>query len=527
MIICAPQLARLGAALAASVHLELVSDDDQMGAEVGRRHDGVAALAAPRVAFRRCNMDQVGDHILMRTWTILRPACTVVGLGIVLILGMVYFYKKGEGQLPVYTTASARMVDGAEIYRHEDAGAFTYPPFAAVPFMPFLAVPARLHTGLWFLVNAGILAYVVLRLRSLVSGWFAGNANQTRRRLFWIILVVLVARHLSSVVESKANDILILLLMFEAARFAALGRFTAMGAAAGIGAAVKATPWLFLPVLVWQKRLLPAAVLLGVAVVAHLIPDVVFPRSQGGSWTVSWYSTFLTDLSVGEPAESGGAWEAWNPLNQNIADTLYRLSTPFDAGSTHPYNINLWSLHGLALKIVTVFVQLTVLLLVLLATRRSHDFEHGTSGAADLRRFGEVGAVLCGMLLLSPMSSKSHFGVLIVPLSFCVVELLQDPRRAVIAVHLGLIFLVGTLTTKGMIGRDLGSQVLALGSVTWCTVLTLTATLYALRRPPLSVQLTAPALDCHTGPSRGEGVTPSFPRSPRDATSRPSMPPRE
>jgi len=422
----------------------------------------------------------------LRTWTILRVVCAVIGVAMVLVLGTVYFYKKQPGELPVYTTAIARMVNGDEVYRIENAPPFTYPPFAAVPFAPFLVVPDKLHQGLWFLLNASIFAYVLIRLNSLVGEWCAGEASRRHRWLFWVILTVLIGRHLSSVIENKSNDVLMLLLMFEVARLSALGRFTAMGGVAGLGAAFKATPWLFLPVLVWQRRLVSAAALVGVAAVAHVIPDVIFPRSAGGSWTVSWYSTFLADLDVGGPAQAAGAWGAWNPLNQSLAGTLHRLSTPFDPSGPHPYDVNPWSLDAPSLTVLMVLGQLTVLLLVVWATQRRRDAEHAASHSAGLQRFGEVGAVLCGMLLLSPMSSKSHFGVLIVPLTFCVVELLRDSRRAVIALHLGLVFVLGTLTTKGFIGGDLGGRVLAMGSVTWCTVLTLTATLYALRRRPRS-----------------------------------------
>ena len=80
------------------------------------------------------------------------------------------------------------------------------------------------------------------------------------------------------------------------------------------------------------------------------------------------------------------------------------------------------------------------------------------------------------------MSSKSHFAILIVPISFCIVELIRDPRRLIIGIHLGIIFLVSTLTTKDIVGKQLGNEILALGSVTWITLITLLATTYALRR---------------------------------------------
>ena len=263
--------------------------------------------------------------------------------------------------------------------------------------------------------------------------------------------------------------------MFESARMSALERYNLMGIWIGLGAAFKATPWLFLPVLMWQRKFLAALTLVTVALVAHLLPDILFPRSLGGSWTSSWYYTFLNSISLDKPVDVAGAWTSWNHLNQSLTATLYRLSTPINTTAGIGISVNLWALEGRQLALVNIAAQLVVIFLVILANKR-------LSKSTGLERFGQVGAVLCGMLLLSPMSSKSHFAILIVPISFCIVELIRDPRRLIIGIHLGIIFLVSTLTTKDIVGKQLGNEILALGSVTWITLITLIATTYALRR---------------------------------------------
>ena len=194
-------------------------------------------------------------HLLNQTTNILRTGAIAVTIVSLLAISLTYFYKKGDGELPVYTTAISRMVDGAEIYRTDDTKAFTYPPFAAIPFLPFLALPSELHNALWYLVNIGVFFYVFRKLTGLVQRWLPGEENRRQRRFFWLILLVLVARHLSCVFESKANDIIMLFLMFEAARLATQDRFSSAGILVGVGAAFKATPWLFLPILVWQRLL--------------------------------------------------------------------------------------------------------------------------------------------------------------------------------------------------------------------------------------------------------------------------------
>jgi hypothetical protein len=88
------------------------------------------------------------------------------------------------------------------------------------------------------------------------------------------------------------------------------------------------------------------------------------------------------------------------------------------------------------------------------------------------------------MVLLSPMSSKSHFCVLLVPVAFCVAELLYRRRSVVVALLLGFVFVTGTLTTRELVGRDLGRELLARGSVTWSAFALLVATCVLLLRAP-------------------------------------------
>ena len=84
------------------------------------------------------------------------------------------------------------------------------------------------------------------------------------------------------------------------------------------------------------------------------------------------------------------------------------------------------------------------------------------------------------MVLLSPMSSKSHFCVLLMPIAFCTAHWLLHGRSRALATFGILVFLVSTCTMKGLVGRETGGWLLAHGAVTWATVLTLLATCHVL-----------------------------------------------
>jgi hypothetical protein len=108
----------------------------------------------------------------------------------------------------------------------------------------------------------------------------------------------------------------------------------------------------------------------------------------------------------------------------------------------------------------------------------------------------EAGIVLLLMLLLSPMSSKAHFGTLIVP-GFCLARgALNSRSRLLGSVLLGSI-LLGLASNKDPLGERLYTLSLWYGVVTWQTLLLVIGCLVALRhaRRDVPVPLPHPAVD--------------------------------
>jgi hypothetical protein len=107
----------------------------------------------------------------------------------------------------------------------------------------------------------------------------------------------------------------------------------------------------------------------------------------------------------------------------------------------------------------------------------------------------ECGIVLLLMLLLSPMSSKAHFGTLLVP-GFCLARAALGSRSRLLgAVLLGAV-LLAVLSNKDPLGERLYTLSLWYGVVTWETLLLLVGCLLALRREHTETraQLPCPAV---------------------------------
>ncbi len=395
--------------------------------------------------------------------------------------------NKKVGELQVYTLAAERMVAGEEIYRPDEFKAFTYPPFFALPFLPFAFLPQYAHRPVWYCCNILLLLWCIGLLRQSLLPFLYSldppGLSRSKKRWMLCIIFLLAARHLTSPLENQSHDLFVLLALMLAARAACHQHEGRSGFFAGFGAACKATPLLFGPVFVWQRRIRAAIFLtLGTAFLLWL-PDLLFPRSDGGSWIMQYYHTFLSGLRAGAPAEKvGAAWSAWNMLNQNLAGSLYRLFTPVESIADHTFDVSLWHMGRGTLRVVTMVLQVGVLGLILWGSRPG--LSKGLANTElGFRRLGEIGAVACGMVLLSPMSSKSHFCVLLIPIAFCTLHYLSLKKGSgdkFLALHFWLILFTGTFTARIFLQRSLSKDFLARGTVTLTAILCLTATVYVL-----------------------------------------------
>lgn len=385
--------------------------------------------------------------------------------------GLAGFLGKDTSELPVYTTGAARMWAGEEIYRRDDFKPFTYPPFFALPFVPLAWLPEPAQRGVWFALNVLLLAYVLRTLHRAVREAAPGRALAP----FWGLVLALSFRHITAVFENQSHDLVILACVTAAADALRRGREPLGGAAAGLGAACKATPLLFAVPFLATLRWRAGLALLAVFAAATLLPDLVLPRADGRSWGMAWYTTFVRSQGVGQAAQGEGAWSAHSYLNQSLSGTLHRLTTRgVDDPARFARDVAVVTLDERTRGAVILAARLLVALLLGWVAFAARRIRHGFA------LVGVAGATACGMVLLSPMSSKSHFCVLLVPVVHAVATWLFVRRDLLLGILLGVVFALGSLTVKGLVGRELGNAILAHGSVTWVAVCALLAVARAL-----------------------------------------------
>lgn len=410
----------------------------------------------------------------------------VVALLAVTVLGGWYFGHRAAGddrELPVYVTGAARLVEGAEIYRRgTDDKPFTYPPFAAVPFVPMTWLPETWQAPAWFAVNFAILLLIVRWLHRFASRELPG-APPPRPVVFWLLTLAVGVHHVLSVFTNQSHDLLILGTVMLVAAAWTRGRDSA-GAWAGLGAAIKATPLLFVGLFGLRLRWRALALLAVVAVGLSLLPDWLTPRADGRSWLAVWYDVNLRGLQVSGTASAAGAWNAHSYLNQSLSGTLTRLLTaPAIRGPFVDDGAAVLQLSAGACRAAIGVAQVLVLAVMAFGIRAAARVERAGDDAGRLRRtfgLGEVAAIALGMVLLSPQSSKSHFCVWLPAAAFVVDRVLRGRRDVWLWAALIGSFALGALTAKGLVGREVGARLNAWGNVTWCTVLLLLGVVRAL-----------------------------------------------
>ncbi|QDT63676.1 glycosyltransferase family 87 protein [Calycomorphotria hydatis] len=407
------------------------------------------------------------------------------------IVASVIGYFSKHGDLHVYLKAADRFWAGEQFYRPDDAPAFTYPPFAILPFLPMSGWNETAQRICYATLNGAFFATIGWLLISLTG--LTGPSSERSRwwmKGAWIIVGVLSLRFVISPLEYKSNDLFVFALVMAGVFAWSRDKNLWAGASFGLAAAFKATPLLFLPVLIWQRRFGGAAMLMIALGAATVVPDVVQQSPSGELWAVDWYQKFISKVEVAGAAEADGAWSRWNPLNQSLSGTVYRLMTPIESNGHDVFNVAMWKGNDSTIKMLTLASKLLVLLAIAWGTWPRN--ESALSQAErSFRRCGEAGLVLCGMLLLSPMSSKQHFCVLVVPIVVMTLHVVHERRNSFAIGALAVVFCLGTCTAKDLVGRPWGNFLQAGGAVTFCAVACLMGTLAVLELRKAKVEADA------------------------------------
>ena len=315
---------------------------------------------------------------------------------------------------------------------------YTYPPIFALMTIPLVPLPLVLQNLAWYLLTIGslvgcLMLSVRLAQRLAPEGW-------STRDLAWLygIGILLSLKFVFAATASQSYDALVVLLILVGLVGLAEDRPGGppiwSGLSLAFAAALKATPLLFLPYLVVKRHYRTAAVMAIALVIISLLPDLLFTIGRGssqGNFFLAWLHQVaqpaLTEKLAGNP---NAFWVASNPNN----NSLRGLVGMFVSDGAPTFKTFLYPVYAIYSAIVALIILRT-------GNNRSAPIIDGA-------------LLLVSMLMLSPMSSESHYVALVLPI-FAMVALWQkgDPGiRKIAGFFLLAIFVLTNAAARDLVG---------------------------------------------------------------------------
>jgi hypothetical protein len=383
---------------------------------------------------------------------------SVVGwivLGLVIVL---YFFRFAEydwGMMPTYSPAGDCLMRGERLVTC--AIGFPYPPLFALVMAPLTFLPMWARNVIWYgvLVSA---TYGCFRTCEMLAARTFGVA---REELFWLRLfsVLLSLKFVLAVFENQAYDVVVFFFVLVGLYGLSQNRTIAPATGLAAATALKATPALMLLYALFLRKWKVFALGVGVWAALSLLPDAFFtPKEPGPGYLQTW----IVDVALG--GLLGTSSEAYYPLLKDV-NYLNQSLKGFVFGIVHGRLGADFAAHTrMILYAVYVVYGLAALAVLLLSAKVEGALLWGGS------------VMLISMLLLSPVSSKSHFVVLLLPYMATVAYLIKhrEAWRAVVPL-LCASFALNTLTSRLFMGRALSNKMLSLGCITLGTLLLLAA----------------------------------------------------
>jgi uncharacterized membrane protein len=217
-----------------------------------------------------------------------------IGLGAAVVLVVVFSVVYKPLDFSVYRWGGQEVTHGLRLYRTRyvqghDREWFTYPPFAAIVFVPIAAVPAVIGQVGWQLVSL-----IALACTSVITLNLAGYRPSRTVMAAIVACAITLEPMYHTLYLGQINFILLALILIDVWR-AARGRPAGIGI--GLAAAVKLTPLIFIPFFLVARRWKDAAVATATFLACGLIGYLIAPEGSG----LYWHQLVFNTSRVGAP----------------------------------------------------------------------------------------------------------------------------------------------------------------------------------------------------------------------------------
>ena len=334
---------------------------------------------------------------------------------------------------------------------------------------PFSCLSPQAARALWALTNAAAVALLFTSAWQLSGGQRFFGRGPWERREYGILALGLAAAvgFLFDAITNGQTDVIVAALVISGCLASTRAHRLWGSALIGLGAAAKCTALLFAPYLVLKRRWASAGMLVAVTFLANLLPELIAPASDGHSYVQEWAHNYLGPV-LGK-SYVPGTWATAVGFNHSLAGMLNRVV------SRDLLRVG-WAISAITLLAIAV--------VTILRSRATP-----ARDSSETERF-EIGMVLTLMLLLSPVSSKPHFCILLLPAWTLGRAMLALGDRFLCAVVF-LSALFGLVSNKDLVGSAIYDTMKWHGVITLQTLLLFAGCVWAHCRTVTSLRETA------------------------------------
>ena len=372
-----------------------------------------------------------------------------------------FFFGDTDYEL-VIVAAVKRLMAGGSLFNAD----FVYPPASALLGWPAVGLNTlQTQVLVWLMNSLGATALTVAAWR-----FAGGKLKYLPDRTDWGVTLLGVMAYFTFVLEVMVNrqtDLFIGGLLLVGLWTVPKSEWWA-GVFIGLAASMKGPPLLFVPYLIWMGRWRAALMTVCIFLIANTLPELMQPAGRHEALLPTWINEQVLPLT--QQNREAGRWHAAVWANHSLAGWQLRVFNyhlvPGDTGYVEQAAPPMIDKQAAKLGTYGVLLLLTALI-----------------AAASWRRGQKwdalgCGAVVCLMLLASPMSSKPHFCVLALPawaLAWAGVQRKQWGYLVVVAVA-GLLLLT---SAKDLVGPTINVHAMWFGSVPVGTLLLLLGCVWA------------------------------------------------
>jgi hypothetical protein len=273
---------------------------------------------------------------------------------------------------------------------------------------------------------------------------FPGEWTQRELTALRVLTFVLSLKFILAVMENQAYDAVALVFILLGLLGLISGRPLLGGASLAAAAALKLTPVIFLPYLLFKRRFASAGVFVAVFVLLSLLPDLFLPPKTQSHIIVWLRDIVLAPLDV-KPSFDLPFWVTDSPMNQSFRAAIIRFFT--GAHEQQPFEMVFAIMQSKSFAIALGSVMVLYILVVgcVMLKSRRHDELIAVDG----------GLLIISALLLSPVSSQSHFLGLALPYALLAAALIKNaPARLFNSAMLLVSFVLTTATSNDSVGRS-------------------------------------------------------------------------